>query len=142
MNHILSANRLRKCIKFSLENFMWKLNWGFNIRDCNFFVRWTWLSVGIDEIPFWKVNSNCFHVSVTLHTLNSIQDVFHMTSTILNLKHWSVHVKVFVHLKDADQYACYTMPINCSKSHGVTFCFIGFFPKKFWAFCYIFFGHY
>lgn len=50
-----------------------------------FFVRWTWLSVGIDEIPFLKVNSNCFHVSVMLHTLNSIQDVFHMTSTILNL---------------------------------------------------------
>lgn len=52
-----------------------------------FFFRWTWLSIGIDEIPFLKVNSNCFHVSVTLHTLNSIQDVFHMTSTILNLKH-------------------------------------------------------
>ena len=26
MNHILSANCLRKSIKFSLENFMWKLN--------------------------------------------------------------------------------------------------------------------
>lgn len=67
------------------------------------FVRWTWLSVGIDEIPFLKVDSNCFPVSVTLRTLHSIQDVFHVTSTIQNLKHWSVRVKFLVHLKDADQ---------------------------------------
>ena len=66
------------------------------------FVRWTQLSVGIDEIPFLRYHS-CFHVSVMLHTLNSIQDVFHITSAILNFKHWSVYIKFLVHLKDTDQ---------------------------------------